>query len=46
DGVRFPLNHKTAYLDGSTIYGVDEEAVKSVRTLEGGKMKLTKDGLP
>ncbi|CAM9139722.1 unnamed protein product [Choristocarpus tenellus] len=46
DGVRFPLNHQTAYLDGSTIYGLDEETVKSLRSSEGGKMNLTEDGLP
>ena len=42
-GVRQQLNSITAYVDGSVIYGSDDETAASLRSFEGGKL-LTSDG--
>jgi len=42
-GARQYQNHATTYLDGSSIYGSDEERAAWLRTFEGGKLK-TSDG--
>ena len=43
DGVRQQINQITAFLDGSMIYGSDEELAAQLRTFEGG-MLATSDG--
>lgn len=43
EGVRQQVNSITAYLDGSVVYGSDEETAASLRAFEGGRM-LTSEG--
>ena len=43
DGVRQQINQITAFLDGSMIYGSDEELAAQLRTFDGGLLK-TSDG--
>lgn len=43
DGVRQQVNTITAYIDGSMVYGSDEETANSLRSFEGGRL-LTSDG--
>ncbi|QDT69730.1 peroxidase [Planctomycetes bacterium MalM25] len=43
EGVRQQVNSITAYLDGSVVYGPDEETAASLRCFEGGRM-LTSEG--
>lgn len=45
-GVRNPINYATSYLDLDFVYGRTEANAEDLRTLEGGFMKLTPDGLP
>lgn len=45
DGVRQQVNSITAYLDGSVVYGSDEETAASLRSLEGGRMLTSEGGL-
>lgn len=41
-----PVNYATAFLDLDWLYGRDEETAATFRTMEGGFMNLTDDGLP
>lgn len=43
DGQRQQINQITAFLDGSVVYGSDDERAAELRTFEGGQLK-TSDG--
>jgi DNA/RNA endonuclease YhcR with UshA esterase domain len=45
DGVRQQVNQITAFIDGSMIYGSDEELAAQLRTFEGGMLATSDDGL-
>lgn len=38
-GPREQMNARTAYIDGSQIYGSDQEMMNSLRTFEAGLLK-------
>ena len=40
------MNLATSYLDLDFMYGRSEEEAKALRTMEGGYMNLTEDGMP
>ena len=46
NGVRQQVNHITAYIDASNVYGSDSERANALRTLDGtGKLKTSVGGL-
>ena len=42
-GVRQQTNETTPFIDGSQVYGADKETTDSLRSFEGGKMKVSED---
>ena len=45
DGVREQVNHITAFIDASNVYGSDSERAQALRTLDGtGKLKQAPEG--
>lgn len=46
DSVRSPTNHATSYIDLDFVYGRSEEGAKALRSLDGGMMKMTEEGMP
>lgn len=45
-GPRQQMNQVSAFIDGSVVYGADEEAARKLRAFEGGRLKMhvTEDG--
>ncbi len=44
-GGKEQVNSITSFLDDSMIYGSDQETLDKLRSFEGGKMRMTEDGL-
>ncbi|MCB1638783.1 MAG: peroxidase family protein, partial [Thiothrix sp.] len=45
DGQRLQANTLTAFLDGSNVYGSDEETAANLREFTGGKLKMSEAGM-
>lgn len=45
DGNRIQANDITAWIDGSNVYGSDEETANSLRSFEGGKLSMSEDNM-
>lgn len=45
-GVRSPVNYATAFIDLEYVYGRTEDMALSLRSMEGGFMNITDEGLP
>ncbi|WP_417738847.1 peroxidase family protein [Rosistilla oblonga] len=45
DNPREQVNAITAYIDGSQVYGSDQETADGLRSFEGGRLVITDDGL-
>ena len=46
NSVRSPINYATAYIDLDFVYGRNELDAEELRTLEGGMMNITENGVP
>ena len=44
--VRSPINHATSYIDLDFVYGRSKEEADTLRSFEGGMMKISEDGIP
>lgn len=45
DGQNYQINNITAYIDGSNVYGSDQETADSLREFSGGKLIMNEAGM-
>lgn len=46
EGIRHPINRKSVFIDGSSLYGENEKERRTVREGKGGRVRLDSSGLP